>query len=53
MNRAISYWGMHALLRHEELVEEASRERLARTAARQRRSTPILGRVLRLRRNRP
>ncbi len=52
MNRAISYWGMHALLRHEELIEEASRERLARTAARQRRPTPILDRVLRLRRNR-
>lgn len=51
MNRAISYWGMHALLRHEDMLEEASRERLAQ-AARPRRPAPILGRVLRLRRRR-
>ncbi len=51
MNRAISYWGMHALLRHEQLIEEASLERLARSV-RPRRPAPTLGRVLRLRRPR-
>jgi hypothetical protein len=34
MNRAISTWGMHAILRQEELLEEARRERLAVKARR-------------------
>ena len=48
MNRAISYWGMHALLRRDGLIEEARRERLASLVPHRRRAR-ILGRVLRLR----
>ena len=52
MNRAISYWGMHALLRHEELVRSmpaAAPVRRRASGVRRR----ALARVLRLRRNRP
>lgn len=47
MNRAISTWGMHAVLRQEELLEEARRERVA-TNARRRDRGRVLARVLRL-----
>lgn len=51
MNRAVSTWGMHALLRQEELLEEARRDRLVSNARRRGRQR-FLGRVLRLRRRR-
>lgn len=47
MNRAISTWGMYAVLRQEELLEEARRERLAVKARRPGRGR-MLGRVLQL-----
>jgi hypothetical protein len=47
MNRAISTWGLHAVLRQEELLEEARRERLAVKARRHRRGR-TLGSVLHL-----
>jgi len=47
MNRAISTWGIHAVLRQEELLEEARRERLAVKARRPGRGR-TLGSVLRL-----
>ena len=47
MNRAISTWGMHAVLRQEELLEEARRERLATKARRPGRGR-TLNRVLHL-----
>ncbi|MEO8246401.1 MAG: hypothetical protein ABI622_04695 [Chloroflexota bacterium] len=47
MNRAISTWGIHAVLRQEELLEEARRERLAVKARRPGRGR-VLGRVLHL-----
>lgn len=48
MNRAISTWGIHALLRQEELLEEARRDRLVRNARRHARLR-LIDRVLRLR----
>ncbi|HET9878468.1 MAG TPA: hypothetical protein VFQ81_04065 [Candidatus Limnocylindria bacterium] len=45
MNRAISQWGMHAMLRQEELLDEACRERIA-TNARRRQRSRLLGRML-------
>lgn len=51
MNRAISQWGMYAILRQEELLDEASRERVAHDARRRQRSR-LLDRMLQFGRRR-
>ena len=51
MNRAISTFGMHALLRQNELLEEARRDRLVTNARRQQRRRTY-GQVLRMGRRR-